>query len=387
MTGTLASGAGPSRDARLDLLRGLAIVFVVINHIDQPSLWHLLTAERVGLVTGAEIFVLLSGVVLGIVHRRRTARAGWTPSARALLRRSLTLYLTSVMVVLAVFLLRFLPRLDDQSLTTYTDGPTGRVYDLYAGADHPAALFRGVALLVYGPGEFNIMGLYVVLLALAPGGLYLLMHGRWPILLALSGAGFALAHLGVDRLLPSQFENSFSLLAWQLLFFGGLIVGFHRDRIAAQLSRRSRLWLVVAASVLSLGLAVLAWSSPFGSVPGPRLPLLTADRFGELYVGLFDRRVLGLGRLVNVIALSVSAYALLSRCQGFLNSRLGRFLVSLGRATLYVFVVHLVLVLLVDNLASGQYLGLLFGTLVHTVALLIIGAMVRRRVLFRVIPR
>jgi len=119
MTGTLASGSGPSRDARLDLLRGLAIVFVVINHIDQPSLWHLLTVERVGLVTGAEIFVLLSGVVLGIVHRRRTARAGWTPSLRALLRRSLTLYLTSVMVVLAVFLLRFLPRLDDQSLTTY----------------------------------------------------------------------------------------------------------------------------------------------------------------------------------------------------------------------------------------------------------------------------
>jgi peptidoglycan/LPS O-acetylase OafA/YrhL len=77
------------------------------------------------LVTGAEIFVLLSGVVLGIVHRRRTARAGWTPSVRALLRRSLTLYLTSVMVVLAVFLLRFLPRLDDQSLTTYTDDPRG----------------------------------------------------------------------------------------------------------------------------------------------------------------------------------------------------------------------------------------------------------------------
>lgn len=383
----LAKAVSSSRDTGLDLLRGTAIVFVVVNHIDQPSLWQLLTVERVGLVTGAEIFVLLSGVVLGMVHARRTARAGWAASARTLLRRSLTLYVTSVVVVVTVLLLRYLPGVDAQALTTYTDGSTGQVYDLYAGAEEPRRLLRGIALLVYGPGQFNIMGLYVVLLAVAPLALYLLVRGWWPVLLLLSGAGFALAHLGVDRVLPSQFENSFSLLAWQVLFFLGMTVGFHRDGVAARLSPVRRRLLVGVASALAVALVALAWSSPFGLVPGPRLPLVPADVFLKIYVAHFDRRVLGVGRLLNVVALTVATYALLSRWRGGADNTATRSVVSLGRATLYVFVVHLALVLLVDDLAGGQHRGIVFGTLVHTLVVATLVAMVRRRVLFRVIPR
>lgn len=384
MTG-VAAAAGTGRDTRLDLLRGLAIVFVVVNHIDQRSLWHLLTVERVGLVTGAEVFVLLSGVVLGMVHARRTARAGWRASASALLRRSRTLYLTSVVVVLAVLLLQFVPGVDDAALATYQDGRTGRVYDLYDGAGEPSGLLRGVALLVFGPGEFNIMGLYVVLLALAPLALYLLVRGWWPVLVVAALAGYVLAHAGVDRLLPSQFENSFSLLAWQLLFFGGLVVGFHRERLATALAGRPGRLLVSAAALLAVLFAVLASTSPW--LLGPRLPLISAGTFTEVYLDWFDRRLLAPGRLLNVVVLCVFATALLGRWPRVLDSLPGRYLVALGRATLYVFVVHLALVLTVDNLAGGQQRGLLFGTVAHAAAVALLVLMVRRRVLFRMIPR
>lgn len=56
-----------SRDSRVDFLRGVAIVFVVVNHVGMTSLFQLFTQEAVGFVSGAELFVLFSGLVLGMV--------------------------------------------------------------------------------------------------------------------------------------------------------------------------------------------------------------------------------------------------------------------------------------------------------------------------------
>ena len=55
----------------MDLLRGLAIVFVVVNHLGMTSLFQLLTQEAVGFVSGAELFVLFSGLVVGMVYGPR----------------------------------------------------------------------------------------------------------------------------------------------------------------------------------------------------------------------------------------------------------------------------------------------------------------------------
>jgi hypothetical protein len=59
----------PRRDLRIDLLRGVAIVFVVVNHIALVSLLQNATQEAIGMVSGAELFVLLSGAVLAMVDR------------------------------------------------------------------------------------------------------------------------------------------------------------------------------------------------------------------------------------------------------------------------------------------------------------------------------
>jgi hypothetical protein len=55
----------------VDFLRGLAIVFVVVNHVGMTSLFQLFTQEAVGFVSGAELFVLFSGLVLGMVFGPR----------------------------------------------------------------------------------------------------------------------------------------------------------------------------------------------------------------------------------------------------------------------------------------------------------------------------
>ena len=50
---------------------------VIINHSKLSSLLSWFSYERLWVVTAAEVFVVLSGVVLGMVYGRRLARDGW----------------------------------------------------------------------------------------------------------------------------------------------------------------------------------------------------------------------------------------------------------------------------------------------------------------------
>ena len=49
-------------------------------------------------VTAAEVFVVLSGVVLGTVYGDKLLRKGWPVVLRGLFRRSLTLYIAFLAV-------------------------------------------------------------------------------------------------------------------------------------------------------------------------------------------------------------------------------------------------------------------------------------------------
>src|SRR5262247_4303337 len=94
-----------SRDLRIDWLRGLAMTCVIINHSKLSSILSWFSYERVWVVTAAEVFVVLSGVVLGMVYGRRLARDGWRAVVRGLGRRALLLYSTFVGVTVSVLAL------------------------------------------------------------------------------------------------------------------------------------------------------------------------------------------------------------------------------------------------------------------------------------------
>ena len=161
------------RDLRIDLLRGVAIVFVVLNHVQLPSLFQLASQETIGVVSGAELFVAMSGVVVGMVYRERLARTDLAEVAGTLLRRSWKLYLTALVVVLSVYVLTLLPGVDGRAVTTF-DAGAGQVFDTYPNIERlgdypvPGFVIRDLLRLQLGPWQFNVMGLYVVLMLAAP---------------------------------------------------------------------------------------------------------------------------------------------------------------------------------------------------------------------------
>src|SRR3954466_3518130 len=107
-----------SRDLRLDLLRGLAMTCVGVNLSRLSSLLSWFSYQRFWVVTAAEVFVVLSGVVLGMVYGRRLARDGVWAVAKGLCRRAAFLYVAFVAVTLSVLVLSLLG-VDTSSLTTF----------------------------------------------------------------------------------------------------------------------------------------------------------------------------------------------------------------------------------------------------------------------------
>ncbi|WP_298586422.1 OpgC domain-containing protein [uncultured Kocuria sp.] len=394
--------ADPSRrDLRIDMLRGAAIVFVVVNHVGIASVFQLLTQETVGVVSGAELFVLLSGAVLGMVHGPR-AKDDLGVVVDRTISRAWKLYVTALVVVLAVYGLSLLPFLDAGAVTTFTDqgtgaagaGAAGTTYDLYSGMEGllqfpvPAHLIPSLLLLQIGPWQFNIMGLYVILLLVSPLVLAALARGRAWLVLAVSLALYTAGTVFRIRLLPSQFEDSFPLLVWQVLFVVGMTAGHHRRQIVDWFSHRRRRPVLGACLALAVVFALFAWSSPYlTNAYDVRLALLPESTFRTVYDAFFGRTYLGVGRLVNVLLVVVAGYAALSAYWRPLERAIGWFLVPLGQATLYVFVMHVFLILAVANVPALQQGNLWGNTAAYVVVLGLLWVMVRTGFLFRIVPR
>lgn len=380
------------RDLRIDALRGLAIVLIVVNHVELPSVFELVSQETIGIVSGAELFVAMSGVVLGMVYRRRLARTDLVEVTGALLTRAWKLYRTALAVVLVVYLLTLLPGVDGRAVTTFELGD-GRTSDTYPNVEQlgeypvPGFVVRDLLLLRLGPWQFNVMGLYVLLLVVAPLLLAALRRRLALVVLGLSWGLYALDSTRSTRLLGSQFEDPFPLLTWQVLFVTGAVVGWYREALLAFFRRPAGRAVLAIAVVAHLGIVLLAASSTFLSNGyDVRLDLLPSATFDAVHADWFTRATLDLGRLLDVWLLLATGYALLTAFWRPLDRAVGWLLVPLGRASLYVFVLHVVAALVVAQV-PGVRESVALGTLAHGVVLAVLWTMVTRRVLFRVIPQ
>jgi hypothetical protein len=381
--------ADSSRDLRIDFMRGIAMAVVIIDHIDIPNLYYLLTHERIGVLTAAEMFIFLSGIIVGIIYSKRIVKDGWKPVARKLFRRGLQLYVVTLCVVILVYLVRFVPLLDSRVLNTYTDTQHNIVYDLYENPSGSRLAFvRDILMLHNGPGQFNIMGLYVVLMFAAPFILWLLVHRRVWLLLLLSGAAYLYNQSNPTRLSAAQFENSFLLLSWQWLFVLGIAAGFYRERLLAFARGKYGRWAIGACFLVFGLLMFYTLNNPWTIVPyDMRLTIIPEDSFNQIYALFFSRLRLGIGRTLNVIVVFVVGCTLLTRYWAVANRFIGWLLLPIGQATLYVFVIHLFFVMLMANIPLFQQGSIEVNTLGVTLVLLTIWLMVRKRFLFRIIPR
>ncbi|WP_119154295.1 OpgC domain-containing protein [Caldimonas tepidiphila] len=387
-----------NRDQRLDFMRGFVFLMLFTTHFKGPTWMVLVGWERFGVVSSAETFIILAGVVTGVVYGSKMRSEGLEACTQRLWQRAWELYKIALLVAGSIALLRLVPGLETGALTSFTDLGSGTVYPLYPPPE--AGILRAltqVALLKAGPHQFQIVGLYVVLFLSTPAIFWAIGKGQLKKVLALSWLLYfiilaepAPAPGEVSlRLTGAQFEYAFPLLAWQLPFVHGIAFGIHKKQITEFFRQRLLLKrvLVAACVLLSLGFALFSINHPLENMPHwARLNWIPPDTFGSWYQAYFMKNMLGIGRLFNNLVLLVASHALLTVAWVPIKRLLGWLFVPLGAETMYVFIMHVYLILLVINTPLPALNDIWVNTAVQVGALLACWAMVRTRFLFRWIP-
>jgi hypothetical protein len=342
----------------IDGLRGYCLVFMFLGHLNFTGGYTLvrLSHSELGFVQNAQGFVFLSGLLVGAVYGGRMVRKGFVVAAEGMWRRAAELYAYAIGCMIAILVLqRLLPHAQQ-----YWEMWLSR---LGGGA----VAFRAAgAVLLYQPIFLDILPQYVVYLIAAPPLIWLCVTGRWlavavgSVLMWLAvqlGVHLPLAdavNAGLSRLDPELVMRvPFNVLAWQLVFFGAVVMGtlWAQGRIDFdRLFDPRETVLLKALATLLLFFMVFRLAFTFELVPESVL-----RRF-QVYE---SRPEFGPVSLVNFVALGyVTAWLLIAgpRSERWPLAWIGRaltfvfnlsFLRLLGRNSLQVYAWHVILVYLV----------------------------------------
>ncbi len=228
-----------------------------------------------------------------------------------------------------------------------------------------------------GPWAFEIIGLYVWLVAAAIPCLLILHRAGWRVLLAASWALYLWYRvephaMTIVRLRDRRFRCSPGSSCLSTALRSDITV-----RTSAPSSRACRQSHRESPVFVTAGFTIFAFCSPWS--PGPswlHLRVVSPERFADLYERYFSLSDLGIGRLLNLsIALPV-AYLMLTRDWAVTRS-LEKVFVVLGQRSLGAFVLHVygLLVLAHLPLPDGIWVNTLAQvTLVCAIATLLLSA-------------
>jgi hypothetical protein len=386
-----------TRDPRLDFMRGFVFVILIANHLDYFSFFMYLTWERFGVVSSAETFISLAGIVTGVVFGRKMKTEGLAACMPPLIDRAIDLYKINFIVVLLIGLLRYVPWIDTLAVTTFYDPYAGIRYPLYPPVEAGVMkLLRDALLLQCGPHQFQIMGMYAVLFFITPAILFMLDKRRVGLLSILSVMIY-LINFGTPETQPgtaqiritgAQFEYGFPVTAWQLLYVHSVIAGFYKQEILDFFYDRKNHWILWTFLAASLAFMVFSLNHPIDAFPAwAQLSWIPGDKFNKIYHTYFAKYNLGPGRFINHVVLFVAIFALLTVLWKPIQSALGWFFIPLGQESLYVFVMHVFLLLLISNTPLPGMNNIWVNTVIHASALAAVWLMVKHKFLFRWVPR
>ena len=323
-----ASSSGSQRDLRIDFFRGLALLFIFIDHVPDNVLARF-TLRNFGFADAAEVFVLLAGFSAVLAYGRTFEGEGFRAGVARVLERVRDIYVwhLGLMVVCAVGL----------TLAATYFGNSMYVYNIgvQVFSEYPARSTVLAASLINQPNALNILPLYIVLLLFwLPFVLWLMPSHPWQALV-LSVGLWAVANV-LEMNLPSQQHPKgwvFNPFAWQLLVTIGALTAHFSRRGPIPFSRT-----VLLASIGYVAFAFLV-AAPWTQVHG----LETWRIFALDLLGSMDKTYLSPWRLVNVVALGYLAIILLSPQSQWLSRAWATGIGRCGRHSLEIFCLGTVL--------------------------------------------
>jgi len=379
-----------SRDLRIDLMRGIALVMMVVAHTEVMSIFNIFTWERFGLTTGAEGFVILSGFMLGMLNRARLNKVVLLTVSWGLYLRAWKIYRVNIIIILSFLGLAYIPFINVFEVTHFTDRFSGTSWSLYPVTPQiKETWFNIVLYLQIGPHQTQILGLYIFLLLLSPLFLAMLQKGKVLWLLSLSLLVYGCWQRWPVRVTAAEFEFAFPLLAWQFIFVLGMSCGWYKEELIS-FARTPPGKVAVTAMVLvalMLGFVAQNHTNPF-MPPALLMHTISPADFNAFYHTWAAKNGLGPIRVLNDICLMVTVYLLLTWGWQPIYRLAGWFLIPLGQRSLYTFILHVYVVLVVSQFVTFDLWrqDWIMNTFVHAAALGALWLMAKYNVGARWIP-
>jgi hypothetical protein len=315
--------AATSRDLRLDFFRGLALIFIFVDHIPDNLVGYF-TLANIVFSDAAEIFVFLSGYTAALVFGVILVQQGTTFAIAQVLKRCWTLYVAHIFLFV-VFVAQ----------VSYTaakfDNPMFldemKVWDFLQ--EPHIAILQALALR-FQPHFLDILPLYIVLLL--PFALVLPLLRRWPLPVLVVSAALYLAATMFRFNLRTYPEGVwyFNPFAWQILFLVGaalaLADGDGRRRVREW---PGLIWLSAGfLMVCTVARTTMTVADFFDAVPA----------WAVQFVWLIgDKVTLGPLRLLNFLALAHVTVTVLRKDHPLFRSAFAEPVILCGQHSLNIF--------------------------------------------------
>ncbi len=323
-----------NRDVRLDVLRGLALLIIFVDHIP-GILFSGLTPQAFGYADAAEAFVIIAGLSAYQAYNGKMTDIGIVRGSLPIFNRVWQLYVTHLALVMLV------AGIAAYAARRFSDPNYMEALGLDVFVADPTLAIVGVMTLTFLPNFLDILPLYMVVLAALPLVL-LALRVHWLLPLSLSFGLYVLAQVTGLNLPNIQASRVwfFNPLAWQFIFVVGVVLAhlsatgrldglFRRKKLVASITL-----LAAAYAVFSL-LSVAPWRQI------PDLANLRLIDPADLPVA--DKTNISPLRLLDGLAKVWLIAVLIPRQAGWLSAWPMRLMAVAGRQSLPVFVMGLVL--------------------------------------------
>ena len=361
-----------SRIAAFDLLRGYFLISIIINHLNYPSVASLLTMKGELFVSSAEGFFLISGIVLGIVRGAKLINKPFKNAAGLLLKRAGQLYLIYFISTTLFTLVGWWFFMDNPGLKPGIASPDTPIHQL----------LWNIASFKYLYGWLDYLRLYIFFLLASPIAIWLLRKGLWWLVLMVS---VLMWHFTPELSWPDNvYMQPYN---WQVIFFSGLVVGFHWKNISAWWQRLKKpLRVSIVTLVVGMAAATLAFNIflAFGGKISPDIYAFVGP-VRDTLSPYFDKENLPLARLSLFMLWFWASFWLFRKFEPFIVKWFGWLLQSFGGSSLYVYIVHGILIFFVHLFLPKQ--GYFVNLLIISGIVATIWLMIRYKVLMKVIPR
>ncbi|MCL6647261.1 MAG: OpgC domain-containing protein [Chloroflexi bacterium] len=348
------------RDLRLDFIRGYCVFMMVVDHIGGPSWLYFLTGNNRYIVSAAEGFVFISGMVLALVYRPTVERLGFEEICIRAFSRAFQLYLLFVGLTFAMVGLAL-------AIGSPISFPLG----------NPVEWAIGVVTLRQSAYLTDVLLFYTFAVAAAPLPFLFFRRGHTRAVLLGSGLLWAAYQWRPDLMelpWPIERQDAFPFAAWQLLFVLGMAIGYHEPTLRRVLGRIPTL---VAASGLLGALAILLALNRFAS----RLGQLVGGPLGTYLAEMFYKFDVRPGRVLALLVVFALFYLVLTLFWKPIHAAFGWLFLTLGQHALDAYSLHIFCVLVVGaarvRLGPEDAFSIGPNTVLQLACLLLIWALIR----------